>query len=70
MVQFGVIFGLRITESKRNSHGSGDADRGRTAHDHGVDRVRDLFVSSAGDVGLFRGQLRLVDEAHTGVGPF
>ena len=29
-----------------------------------------LLTGAAGNVGLFRGQLRLIDEAHAGVGPF
>ena len=69
-LQFGVVLGLRVANAQRNSHGSGDTNCRRAPHDHGADGVGNFFVAFAGDVGFFRGQLGLIDEAHARVRPF
>ena len=63
-------FGLRIFHSQRNAHCRGHADGGRSTHDHGANDVGDLLMRRAGNVGLFRRQLRLINEAYAPVSPF
>ena len=69
-LQVGNGFGCRVLDGKRDAHGGGHADGGRSAHDHGYDHVGDLLMSGAVDVGFFGGQLRLINEAYAVVGPF
>ena len=69
-LQLGVVRRLRVANPEGHSHRRRDADGRRAANDHGADGVGNFLVALAGDVGLFRGQLRLIDEAHTGVRPF
>ncbi len=65
-----MVGGLRFADTQRNAHCCRHSDGGRAANDHGADGVGHFFVGRAGDVGFFRGQLRLIDEAHARVGPF
>ena len=64
------ILRLRIAHAERDAHRRGHANSRRAAHDHGSDRVGNFFVGLAGDVGFFRRELRLVDEAYARVRPF
>jgi hypothetical protein len=58
----GFCFGILCGQS--NAHGCRHADRRRSTHHHGPDDVGNLLVRLAGDVGFFRGQLRLIDKTY------
>ena len=64
------ILGLRVTNSESDTHRCRHADGRSAAHDHGADGIGNFFIGFTGDISLFRRQLRLVDEAHTGIRPF
>ena len=68
--ELGELFRFAVTCAQRNAHARSHADSGRAAHHHVADGVRDLLVRLGQQVHLFRGQLRLVDEADALRGPF
>ena len=53
-----------------HAHGGGDADGGGSADDHVADDGGDLLVVGCEDVGLFEGELGLVEEVNAGREPF
>ncbi len=53
-----------------HAHGGGDADGGGSADDHVADDGGDLLVVGCEDVGLFEGELGLVEEVNAGGEPF
>src|SRR6202166_4741711 len=64
------VLRLRRLHSQRNPHGRRHPNRRRSAHHHRPDCVRHLLVRLASEIGFFRRQLRLVDEAHALLRPF
>ena len=61
--------GLGIFHAERDTHRGCDPNRGGAANHHVADHVRHLLMRLTEDVGFFRRQLRLVDEAYAGIGP-
>ena len=59
-----------VLHAQRDSHSSGHPNGRCAAYYHRPNYIRYLFVRLTSDIGLFHWQLRLVDEAHAGVGPF
>ena len=53
-----------------HAHGGRDADGGSAADDHVADDGGDLLVVGGEDVGLFEGELGLVEEVNAGWEPF
>src|SRR5262249_46976435 len=58
-----------VKRAKRDAHRRCNADRGRSADDHGPDGVGHLAVGAAGDVHFLAWQSGLIDHHHTVVGP-
>ena len=68
--QFLRVARRRIAHAQGHAHGRGHANGGRAAHHHAANGLGHFLISAAGGVGLFRGQLRLVEDAHATGGPF
>ena len=69
-LEIGAVLRFGIFHAQCDAHGGGNANGGRSAHNHVADRVGDLLVRGAVYVHFFGGQLRLVDEDDTAGGPF
>src|SRR6202007_1177887 len=63
-------FRLGVFHTERDAHRSSHPDGWCAAHNHGADGVCDLLIGGRGNVAFFSGQLRLIEEANTLVGPF
>ena len=68
--QFADGADVRVLHAQRNAHRRGHANGRRAAYHHGANHLRDFFMGRAIDVGFFRRQLRLINKAHSGFGPF
>ena len=62
--------GGAAVDADGHAHGGGDADGGCAADDHVADDGGDLLVVGGEDVGLFEGELGLVEEINAGGEPF
>ena len=57
----GRVFACERSHSDSDAHGGGNADGGRSADDHVLDRARDLAVIGIGVVDHFAGEPPLVE---------
>ena len=62
--------GGAAVDTDGHAHGGRDADGGCSADDHVADDGGDLLVVGREDVGLFEGELGLVEEVNAGREPF
>ena len=62
--------GGAAVDADGDAHGGGDADGGGAADDHVADDGGDLLVVGGENVGLFEGELGLVEEVNAGREPF
>ena len=70
VLQIAAILSFRSLHPERDTHRRSHANGRRAPHHHVADDIGDLGVSLAGNVSLFGRQLRLINEAHAGIGPF
>ena len=56
--------------AERYAHGGADTDGGRAANNHGADDFGDGAIIFGEHVGFFQRQLRLIEKANAGIGPF
>ena len=69
-VSAGDVGGGGALDAEGDAHGGGDADGHGAADDHVADDGGDLLVVGGEDVGLFEGELGLVEEVDAGREPF
>ena len=69
-VSVGEVGGGGAVDAEGDAHGGGDADGHGSADDHVADDGGDLLVVGGEDVGLFEGELGLVEEVDAFREPF